>query len=374
MVCPVTVGAGAQLTGLAAAAGPGCSACPFSVGCTVAISKGHPLPGRAPDHRSHVRGRPIHANVAVVLDPDVGRRLAFIRLLLARAEAESRQAPPFSTDSINRLHDVAEMFLALASQQHNLPLPKDFLGYWDTLGVALRRPLSYRVQMQKLNKARVNLKRYGVEPAASEVEASRSAVVGLLQDETPALFGLILHDVSLSNFVSSTVARSLVDSAQIRWAAGDSTEAFADLSEAFDEVIKDYEERKLVWYRRSVFAVTRDMTSLTPFMQQTPLSKSADFQTAVIESLKALDASMMLIGLGIDLRKYGKFKALVPAISHFISGSRTVHERDGLNREQADFDFCRDFIISTALHLAEFDYNFNYWELSKTPGFRRAAE
>lgn len=139
-------------------------------------------------------------------------------------------------------------------------------------------------------------------------------------------------------------------------------------------MIKDYEERKLVWYRRSVFAVTRDMTSLTPFMQQTPLSKSADFQTAVIESLKALDASMMLIGLGIDLRKYGKFKALVPAIAYFISGPRTVHDRDGLNREQADFDFCRDFIISTALHLAEFDYNFNYWELSKTPGFRRAAE
>lgn len=42
-----------------------------------------------------------------------------IRLLLARAGEEAQQSPPYSADGVNRLHDVAEMFLALAAEKHN---------------------------------------------------------------------------------------------------------------------------------------------------------------------------------------------------------------------------------------------------------------
>jgi hypothetical protein len=88
----------------------------------------------------------------MVLIPETARRLAFIRLLVARAEEESRQPPPFSYDSINRFHDAAEMFLALAAQQHHLTIPKDILAYWALFEPVLGRPLGYKAQMQKFNK------------------------------------------------------------------------------------------------------------------------------------------------------------------------------------------------------------------------------
>jgi hypothetical protein len=69
------------------------------------------------------------------LTAETARRLAFIRLLLAWADEESRQPPPFSYDSINRFHDAAEMFLALAAQQHHLAISHDLLGY----GISLSR-------------------------------------------------------------------------------------------------------------------------------------------------------------------------------------------------------------------------------------------
>lgn len=299
------------------------------------------------------------------LEPETVRKLGLIRLLLGQAQEEADQAPPFSTVSINRLHDVVEMFLSLAAVQHNVAIPRDFAGYWQALESPLGRPLAYRAQMQRLNRIRVDLKHYGIEPALAEISACRAAVSGLLEDETPGLFGISLADISLSVFVSSGTARVLLDEAQAKWGAGNPTEAFADLSDAFDDVVNDYAGRKLVRYRRSVFNTTRDMSSLSPQSRGVPFGKDADFDTAVIESLKALDFTLMIVGLGIDRRRYGKFKALMPNVVHVLSGNRLVHDMEWLARTEDDYKFCSHFVVSTALHLGEFDYDFDHWASSR---------
>lgn len=81
----------------------------------------------------------------------------------------------------------------------------------------------------------------------------------------------------------------------------------------------------------------------------------------MIESLQNLDFNVMLVGLGIDLRRYGRFKALTPKIRRALDGSRFVSERWGVIRRPADYEFCRDFVVSTAIHLSEFDYEFDFW-------------
>jgi hypothetical protein len=172
------------------------------------------------------------------LTAETTRRLAFIRLLVARADEESRQPPPFSYDSINRFHDAAEMFLALAAQQHHLTIAHDLLGYWNIFEPILNRPLAYKAQMQKFNKVRVNLKHYGAEPAPTEVEHARTTVIALLADECPALFGIALDEVSLTVFVLSGDARALLESAEQNWTAGNEKEAFADLADSFETLIR----------------------------------------------------------------------------------------------------------------------------------------
>lgn len=307
------------------------------------------------------------------LTSDVTRRLALIRLLLAKAEQESRLSAPYSTDSINRLHDVAEMFLALAAQQHHRTIPKEFEKYWDVLEPVLGRPLSYRAQMQKFNKLRVNLKHYGVEPALQEIESSRIAVRGLLYDETLALFGLALDKVSLSNFVNCKDSKEFLDSAESRWSNSDHSEAFADLAESFVALIKDYKRRKLVWADRSVFDITTNMRMLSPFFRRVT-GKEKQFDEAVIDSLNALDFTVTLVGLGIDMRRYGKFKGLTPNVMHLVNGGRVTHDHPGVVRSSVDFEFCRDFVISTAIHLAEFDYDFDLWSAYREASRTSAAE
>ena len=228
--------------------------------------------------------------------------------------------------------------------------------------------------MQKFNKVRVNLKHYGVEPAEREIEAGRAAVVGLLTDEASDLFGVEFDQVSLASFVRSEEGRKLLDSAEARWSGGEFLEALADVSEAFDAVIKDYTERKLIGARRSVFENASDMTFLSPFFRRVEQGRQKDFEDAVIKSLQSLDHAVMLVGLGVDMRRYGRFRTTVPGVRRFMNGGRSVYARHEDEPTPEDFSFCRDFVISTALHLAAFDYDFDLWAAARSRGRRAAAE
>ena len=120
---------------------------------------------------------------------EIARRLAFLRLLGTRAADEASAPPPFSFDSVNRAHDAVEAFLALAAQHLDVPIPREFLGYWEALKVKLGRPLSSYPRMQRLNKLRVDLKHFGIEPAPNEIVESVRAAFGFIEDECPLIFG-----------------------------------------------------------------------------------------------------------------------------------------------------------------------------------------
>lgn len=303
------------------------------------------------------------------MDPELSRRLALVRLLLARAEGDSAQPGPFAGDSVNRLHDVAEMFLAFAAGHHNLKIPAQFDQYWDVLDRVLGRPLQYRTAMQAFNKARVNLKHYGIEPSAQAVRDGRAAVRGLINDECEPLFGVDISAVSLANFVASDDARAWLNAAERHMSLGDELEAFGDLSEAFHAVISDYGDRKLTGSRRSILDSVEDINALRRRMPvPAKYAHESHFDQGVLNALESLNHSIKLVGLGVDLRRYGKFAYLMPYIRSTMDGGRQVMA-DPVPREPEAYDFCRDFVITTALHLAEFDYEFDVHEL-----YREGAE
>ena len=324
----------------------------------------------------------------VKVTADTGRRLALIRLLLGRAEEDSRQAAPFSADSINRLHDVAEMFLVLAAEVNDADVkPKaDFMSYWPALSKKLDSPLAYKVQMTKVNQARVGLKHHGIVPTPDVIADCRTAVRGLIQDETPRLFGVELDSVSLAAFIVPPDARTSVIAAETKWKqqkdAMGVSEAFADLAQAFGDLIEDYSSRKLTTSGRSVFKVMDDPPSL--WSSQTRLRAShasgdtsanavlkalEPFAGEVAAALQALEAMTLIIGLGVDVRRYGRFKLLTPDIVRMPGGRRRYVDRDSDPvRTEEDFKFCRDFVISTALHLAEFDFDRDLWRARREGG------
>lgn len=180
-----------------------------------------------------------------------------------RADEESRLSPPFSYESINRLHDVAEMFLVLVAEHLHADIPANtrFLGYWDPIGKKLKPPLGYKVQMKRVNSARVAFKHHSNDPTVRTLEDARNAVRGLIHDETPRVFGVELDAISMASFITSDRARELVESAESRWAAREhlpeeeyaTAHAFADLSQALDIVISNYGQQPGAWHRENVF-------------------------------------------------------------------------------------------------------------------------
>ncbi|PRY06860.1 hypothetical protein [Kineococcus rhizosphaerae] len=289
------------------------------------------------------------------LDPFVARRLATIQLLLDRAVEASRQSGPLGVDAVSRLHDVIEMWLALAARVQGTKIGGTFDDYWNSLTAKLGRPLTHRVRAQTLNKVRVNYKHYGVEPSANEIADMATFARALLEDETPALFGVALADVSLADFVTSERARGMLDAAATKWAAAEVVEAFADLHESFDAVVSDYKKSKITGYSRSVFDFIPDLTTFHDDREN----------RKVKEAIVTVERIALLSGLGIDLRRYGRFRSLVPAYTKTIGGGRYVQGRD-VERSQVDYDFCRDFIITAAIHLSEEDYAFDHWRVCCT--------
>lgn len=294
-------------------------------------------------------------------NPGTIRRLALIRLLLDRAAEAASQPVPYSTDAVSRLHDVSEMWLALAVEKLSGNIPKEYMGYWIELEKSLGRPLSYRAQMTRLNKARVNLKHYGIEPARVEVDAAVASVRGLLTDETPEIFGISLDDVALSTFVTSEAASKYLEAAEEGWRSDEHLRAMGELRMSFDAVIRDYVSSKTRG-RDSIFSSVGAISS--PFLRfrsgrgerdnfQRDLEK---WQKAVEASLESLDESLILIGLGVDLRRYGMFNMLTPHVSVMLNGDRVIQGRADRRFTDDQFEFCRNFVVQTALYLGEFDY------------------
>lgn len=297
------------------------------------------------------------------LTPAVAKRLALIRLLLDGAEEASGLEAPFDADSVNRLHDVAEMFLALAVQQHNGTIPGQFIGYWTELKNLTGQAPGYRAAMERVNKTRVSLKHYGIQPHKEEVEHAATAVRNLLADETPRLFGVNLDDVSLAAFVTSDVGARAIQMAEEHWAEGKAEEAFADLAEAFAAVISDYQEDKVGLDDQSVFDSmgTFRLHSRTTRRRQGLNSAQAQWEEGIEDLLEALDRKLMLVGFGIDLRRYARFDALTPVVRWPAQSVTRVYTIPaGWRRTDEEYVFCRDFVISAAIRLAEFDFSYEY--------------
>ncbi|MCX5996822.1 MAG: hypothetical protein NTV42_04220, partial [Chloroflexi bacterium] len=65
-----------------------------------------------------------------------------------------------------------------------------------------------------------------------------------------------------------------------------------------------------------------------------------------------------ILSLGIDYRRYTRFKLLTPQIDYFINGSHRAYR---FSKEKPtgkeDAQFCIDFVVESAIKLQEFDYS-----------------
>lgn len=294
-----------------------------------------------------------------MLDESTMRRLAFIRYLYVVGVEQSRGPEPLTAASVLTFHDSIELFLQLASEHLNVGTKSpSFMEYWDVLETRLQgRSLAQRESMRRLNKSRIALKHHGTLPSNLDIEAFRASATNFFEENTPVVFGIEFSSVSMLNLVSCEEARCSLEKANKLIEEERRTEALDEIASGFDQLVDDYERRKITSFGRSPFFFGEPLTFETSFFMGIKDRDFARFVDKVRDSIDAMRNGVKILSLGLDYRRYVRFRLLTSKARRLL---RTQDPNLGAPQDQHpsadECRFCYDFVVESAIRLQDFDF------------------
>ena len=72
-----------------------------------------------------------------------------------------------------------------------------------------------------------------------------------------------------------------------------------------------------------------------------------------MKATREMQLAMRVMALGIDYRQFERFTQLTPLIGYYMDGHSERHTRPGYAPTSADFEFCRQLVITAALRIVE---------------------
>jgi hypothetical protein len=293
------------------------------------------------------------------------QRLAFVKYLFSLAVEQSRAPEIMAAASLLTFHDSIELFLQISAEHLNVGSKQpNFMDYWDLIPDKL--PVSEFPQkeaMRRLNKARVALKHHGTLPSKLDIEAFRAATASFFEESTELVFGIEFINISLIEYVSPEKSRNHLKKAEELCRDALYEDATIEIALAFEKMIVDYESSKKELGLGSPFFFGKDMTFLSSFhlgISRHELSGVAKFIDNVNESIEAMQRAIKILALGLDYKKYSKFKLLLPHVYRMMSGDYTVH-KSAMGRspllDKEYIEFCIGYVVECAIKLNEFNYS-----------------
>jgi hypothetical protein len=268
-------------------------------------------------------------------------------------------------------HDTVELFLELASEYLGVSAAlKDlkFAKYWDIIDTELKqkgkRELTQRITMEKLNNVRVAFKHHGTSPSIATIEESRINVTNFLEENTSLVFSIKFSEISLIDLIQSEKSRISLNEAKRLLLDGKKEEAVDKIALAFEQLVDDYESSKRDFWGRSMF-------SLGPIghfsTRNENLGEVEEYLGGMESLIEKLQESVKILTLGLDYRRYVKFKFLIARAILKIPGGdykiqRMERKIEGELTDE-DIEYCIDFIIESAIVLREFDFGLKFKKL-----------
>jgi len=316
--------------------------------------------------------------VSQALDPTVVRRLAFIRFLCTQGQEQVRRPQPLAATALLCFHDAVEMFLLLAAEHLRVNLPRNitFEGYWDQIAQHSGTQLPGRPAMRRMNNSRVNFKHHGSIPSAIDLDQFRGDVTTFLTDATQLVFDADFHSLDMIDLVTQQDALARLRDAEAQAGQADYTEALALLSEAFDDLLSDYANRKRLSYASTAYSFGPEH-GFGPFAAGRIPKIDPQFDRhiqALTDAVGQMQRALRVLAVGLDYRRYARFEMLVPPILRFADGHRDVRPVPGLAAGDEEYQFCRQFVIEAALHLAEMDFDLDLHGLWQEQQARQRQE
>ena len=286
------------------------------------------------------------------------RRLAFIRYLYKIGIEQSNHPEPLNAISLLSFHDAAELFLQLSAEHTSASGTNvEFMGYWDTINLKLDpKQITQKESMRRLNKARVQLKHYGVSPSKLDIETFRATTTSFFQENTFIVFGIEFDSISMIELIVYENAKSRLNVAQNLMQDGKVGDALKEIAVAFAYLIYEYEQKKRTRFGRSPFFFGRELTFQKSFFMGVE-GKMKEFVDRVGESIESMQSAIKILSFGFDYKKYSKFQLLTPHVDWM--GSDFFVGKPSEEATLEDCKFCFDYVIECAIKLQDFDYDTN---------------
>ncbi|MFE1841655.1 hypothetical protein [Streptomyces sviceus] len=224
-------------------------------------------------------------------------------------------------------------------------------------------------------------------PGSDVVLLARADTRAFFVANTPLFFGIEFDEIDLSVVVQQEDVRQRVQRASDLFESGDSLSAMGTLAFAFEEMITTQLNEEDAPYGRSVFAfgpglshhglrvdqVRRilhhpDMETRRGLPGRAAESLAREI-TEVREVARSMQEGLRVMALGIDFLEYRRFLRLTPDVSMpYGQVEPTFHAEDGYAPSVEEFSFCRHFLITVALRLAEINRS------AQTPSWYQANQ
>ena len=319
------------------------------------------------------------------LDKTTMERLTFIKYLFNTAVEQSVKPEPQCSASILMFHDSVEFFLQLAAGYLDVSKKEvKFMEYWELLASSQKKSgiqLSQKELMRRLNDVRGLLKHQGTRPSKLDIEEFKLNVTDFFAENTKIVFDLDFNELSLIDLVQFDRVRDKLNEAQKALSENMIEKALANVAIAFDLLIGEYESTKTRRFGLSPFFSGKSFRYIrgkdifrrgynnrvfdsSSSVGKHSLDKSfdveklVDFIDSVSESMESIQDTLKLVSLGIDYRKYVKFRLYTPPFSWTLDGP-IIQKRDWGSRglpTVEDVSFCINFVIESAIALQEFDF------------------
>jgi len=285
------------------------------------------------------------------------RRLAFIKALYGLGRRQSEDRGALSVAAVLTFHDAVELWLYLAAENVNAALGKkqDLMQYWEVLGEKLGQPLPGKQSMERLTKARVGLKHYGIRPSTADVHDLREATASFLQEATSLVFRLSFTGLSAIDLVADPQiagflreASDALDEGAVPPALDALAKAFHCLREYLSDTVVRIPGREPVWMRRVSPPRTRGAIRSDYDVQR--------FEEYTESNLAELRDRVSMLELGVDMSRFRRFSAFVPGVMRTMDGKLHIQRGQGrpaLEATDAEARDCFDFILDTAAGLGD---------------------
>jgi len=285
------------------------------------------------------------------------QRLSLIRYLYLLGINQSYKIEPICGLSILNFHDSVELFLQLSAEKVGVTRTKDikFMEYWELIE-AKGFSLSLKQSIHKLNNARVSLKHGGLIPSKIDVELFRSITTEFLEESCKSIFDIEFKDVSIVDYINFEKTRNYLKLAENKFKEGDKKETIKNLAFSFYYLLHDYEESVKNKFEYSPFSFGEPMHFFSASGLEKYSRQTYECIDQISKSVGEMQYALRILSFGLDYIKYIKFNSIIPRARLTLNRKLHIDFREEIEINLINFEFCRDFIVESALKFQEYDF------------------